>query len=74
MARQKVARPSQDDAERYRRAAEDALQQLDWCIGYLHGIRKSELSARLAKNRTFIKTNLMKEPTEPLPSSETSEA
>jgi len=23
---------------RYRLAAEDALQQLDWCIGYLHGI------------------------------------
>jgi hypothetical protein len=59
---------------RYRHAAEDALQQLDWCIGYLHGIRKSELSARLAKNRNYIKRNLMQEPTEPLPSSETSES
>jgi hypothetical protein len=62
------------DAVRYKQAAEDALQQLDWCIGYLHGIRKSELSARLARNRTSIKRNLMKEPTHPLPSSETSEA
>jgi hypothetical protein len=64
---------SENEAERYRTAAEDALQQLDWCIGYLHGIRKSQLSARLAQNRTYIKRNLMKEPTEPLPSSETSE-
>jgi hypothetical protein len=64
----------QDEAQRYRQAAEDALQQLDWCIGYLHGIRKSELSARLAMNRNFIKKTLMREATEPLPSSETSEA
>ena len=62
------------EAIRYRQAAEDALQQLDWCIGYLHGIRKSQLSARLAMNRTAIKRNLMGEPTQPLPSSETSEA
>ena len=26
-----------DDGQRYRQAAEDALEQLDWCIGYLHG-------------------------------------
>ena len=30
----------QEEADRYRKAAEDALQQLDWAIGYLHGIRK----------------------------------
>jgi hypothetical protein len=35
-------------AERYREAAEDALGQLDWCIGYLHGIRKPQISAQLA--------------------------
>jgi hypothetical protein len=56
------------DNDRYRRAAEDALQQLDWCIGYLHGIRKTNISYQLAKNRTFIKRNLMHEPTEPVPS------
>ncbi len=55
------------EADRYRHAAEDALQQIDWCIGYLHGIRKTRLSQQLAKNRNFIKRNLMKEPTEPLP-------
>lgn len=58
---------SQTETDRYRRAAEDALQQIDWCIGYLHGIRKTNLSQQLAKNRNFIKRNLMKEATEPLP-------
>ena len=38
------ATSTNEDTERYRRAAEDALQQLDWCIGYLHGIRKTRLS------------------------------
>lgn len=58
---------SQTETDRYRRAAEDSLQQIDWCIGYLHGIRKTKLSQQLAKNRNFIKRNLMKEPAEPLP-------
>ncbi len=34
-----------DSEERYRQAAEDALQQLDWCIGYLHGIHKTPIPA-----------------------------
>ena len=51
---------SQDEQlERYRRAAEDALQQLDWAIGYLHGIRKVEISRALAKNRSYIRTKLL---------------
>ena len=58
---------AQTETDRYRRAAEDSLQQIDWCIGYLHGIRKTKLSQQLAKNRDFIKRNLLKEPTEPLP-------
>jgi hypothetical protein len=60
--------------ERYREAAEDALGQLDWCIGYLHGIRKPQISAQLAKNRAYIKRRLMRESEEPLPSQKTSEA
>ena len=62
-----------DTGERYRLAAEDALQQLDWCIGYLHGIRKAKISRQLARNRTFIKRNLMKQAVEPLPSEVTAE-
>ena len=64
---------SGNETERYRKAAEDALQQLDWCIGYLHGIRKSQLSAQLAKNRMQIKQKLMQEPTSQLPSATTRE-
>lgn len=61
----------QEEADRYRRAAEDALQQLDWAIGYLHGIRKTDISRALAKNRSFIRTQLMGRPEETLPTQET---
>lgn len=63
----------QDEVDRYRQAAEDALQQLDWTIGYLHGIRKTEISKALAKNRSYIRKNLMDEPDEGLPTQETDE-
>ena len=63
-----------DQGERYRQAAEDALQHLDWCIGYLHGIRKTKISMQLAKNRSFIKRNLMHEPVEPTPCSRAASA
>ena len=62
-----------DHAERYRRAADDALQQLDWCIGYLHGIRKVRLSRALARNRSFIRTRLMDRSEQPVPSAVTTE-
>jgi hypothetical protein len=62
-----------DEAERYRRAAEDALQQLDWCIGYLHGQRKLKISRALAKNRAQIRTQLLDRPAQPDPAQQTSE-
>ena len=61
------------EAERYRQAADDALQQLDWCIGYLHGIRKPRISRALAQNRSVIRRKLLKRPDEPLPTARTSE-
>jgi hypothetical protein len=61
------------EADRYRRAAEDALQQLDWAIGYLHGIRKVDISTALAKNRSYIRKQLLNEPEEPLPTQQTDE-
>jgi hypothetical protein len=64
---------ARDETDRYRQAAQDALQQLDWCIGYLHGIRKSRISAQLAKNRAYIKRELLREPTPPLPTEVTNE-
>jgi hypothetical protein len=65
--------PKEQEADRYRKAAEDALQQLDWVIGYLHGIRKTDISKALAKNRSYIRTQLMGRGEEPLPTQETGE-
>ena len=62
------------ELDRYRRAAEDALQQLDWCIGYLHGIRKAEISRALAKNRSYIRTHLLNQAEEPTPTQQTEES
>jgi hypothetical protein len=61
-------RELEGEVERYRRASEDALQQLDWCIGYLHGSGKKGLARSLAKNRAFIRTHLLKRAEEPVPS------
>ena len=65
--------PKEKEADRYRKAAEDALQQLDWVIGYLHGIRKLELSRALAKNRSHIRTQLMGRDEEALPTQQSDE-
>jgi hypothetical protein len=59
------------DVERYRRAAEDALQQLDWCIGYLHGIRKVQVSRALSRNRSYIRSRLMEREEQPMPAERT---
>ena len=58
---------ARDETDRYRQAATDALEQLDWCIGYLHGIHKTKISSQLAKNRAHIKRSLMQEAAEPVP-------
>jgi hypothetical protein len=56
-----------DDLERYRRAAEDALQQLDWAIGYLHRIRKNSEAKMLSSNRQAIRQNLLNREPQPEP-------
>jgi hypothetical protein len=60
---------SSGDADRYRQAATEALEMLDWCIGYLVGTRKEKIAAQLAKNRAHLRKQLMHEPEEPLPTS-----
>jgi hypothetical protein len=57
------------DAERYRQAATDALEMLDWCIGFLVGSRKERIAAQLAQGRARIRKDLMHESEEPLPTS-----
>jgi hypothetical protein len=49
---------AQAEAERYRAAAEAALDQLDWCISYLHRIRKSPIATALAQNQSEIRRRL----------------
>ena len=66
-------RELEDEVERYRHASEDALQQLDWCIGYMHGSGKKGDSASTFKNRAYIRTHLLKRAEQPVPSQETDE-
>ena len=56
-------------AERYKQAATDALEMVDWCIGYLVGTHKDKIATQLAQNRSFIRKQLMGEPEEPVPTS-----
>jgi hypothetical protein len=67
-------RELENEVERYRRASEDALQQLDWCIGYMHGCGKKGIARSLAKNRAHIRTHLLKRSEQPVPSQETAES
>ena len=48
-----------DMARRYQRAAEAALQQLDWCVTYLRGARKADLARALSRNRDHIRQRLL---------------
>ena len=66
-------RELEGEVERFRRASEDALQQLDWCIGYMHGSGKKGIAKSLAKNRAYIRTHLLKRAEEPVPSQQTDE-
>jgi hypothetical protein len=58
------------EADRYEQAATQALEMLDWCIGYLVGIHKDQIASQLASNRRYIKEHLMREPEEPVPTSD----
>jgi hypothetical protein len=42
------------ESERYRRAAMEALGQLEWCIEYLHEQRKTDIARALSRNRRRI--------------------
>ena len=39
---------------RYREAAIQAVNQLQWCVNYLYGMRRSQLARALERNRTQI--------------------
>ena len=50
-----------EEAARYRRAAEETLEQLDWCVNYLHRIRKPRVAQTIAKNRTEIRRRMRRD-------------
>ena len=56
-----------EQVDRYRTATEDALQQLDWCIGYFVGCGKSGLARSLGANRAYIRRHLLKRAEQPVP-------
>jgi hypothetical protein len=47
-----------DEAARYRQAAQMTLEQLTWCIDYFRTIRKLDISEWLAKNHAAISRKL----------------
>jgi len=47
------------EVDKYRSASEDALQQLDWCIGYFTGSNKSTIAKSLSANRSYIRRHLL---------------
>jgi hypothetical protein len=49
------------EAARYKRAAEEALRQVDFCAEYLRRIHKRQLAARLSRNSAYIRRKLMGE-------------
>jgi hypothetical protein len=54
-----------DEVARYREAARLALQQLEFCVVYLHGIGKTQIARALEKNRSAIADTLADINTEP---------
>jgi phage shock protein A len=60
----------EEEVDRYRTATEDALQQLDCCIGYFVGSNKKGLAKSLGSNRSCIRKHLLKMPAQPLPESD----
>lgn len=49
---------AKETAARYRRAAEATLEQLDFCVEFLHRIRKPGIARAVGKNRTAIRARM----------------
>jgi len=67
-------RKLEEEVERYRRASEDALQQLDWCIGYFHGSGKKGIARALSDNRSHIRRHMLQRSEQPVPTQRTAAA
>ena len=49
-----------DELGRYRKAAELALKQLDWCVRYFADENKGAIARRLSANSAHIKQQYLK--------------
>jgi hypothetical protein len=47
-----------EEIERYRRAAEETLDQLDWCVNYLYKIRKDQVARAIEMSRKQIRRRM----------------
>jgi hypothetical protein len=47
------------EVEKLRQVVNDALQQLDWAIGFLHGIGKGPEARVLSQNRRYLRRQLL---------------
>lgn len=56
-----------EEVEKYRTAAEDALSQVDWCIGYFTAQKQAAIAKALNANRSYIRSALMGLSEQPLP-------
>ena len=63
-----------EEVDRYRTATEDALQQLDWCIGYFVGSGKSRLAKSLGANRAYIRRHLLNRAVQSVPAGDETES
>jgi hypothetical protein len=52
------ARRREEEIARYRLAAEETLEQLEWCVQYLHRIHKSRIADVIDKNRRSIRREM----------------
>jgi hypothetical protein len=55
---------------RYKQAATEALEMIDWSIGFLVGSHKEKIAGQLARNRKHIREDLMREPAESVPTTD----
>lgn len=64
---QRRVRELQAELERYRAAAQDTLEQVDWCIGYFTALKLTGPAATLSRNRELVRTDLLGRAEQPLP-------
>jgi hypothetical protein len=56
-----------EDVDKYRTATEDALQQLDWCIGYFTASKNRGVAKSLGANRAYIRSKILNRAEQSLP-------